>query len=134
MFRECSRCHVPYPNKKYFKDNNKRCNACQQKSEREKEKREQRKKQLESVKGSANTVDLVQDDKQPKRRALKRPAVNETVVNLIENDNDDDDNATDDNNCCDDGVDDWELKLACKILRRWKSKKRRSDQGLLLWI
>ena len=36
-FRECKRCHRPLPDKKYFKLDDKRCNACQRKYNKEKQ-------------------------------------------------------------------------------------------------
>ena len=39
-FKECMRCHMPYPNEKYFQKNQKRCNACQNKLTQERLKRE----------------------------------------------------------------------------------------------
>lgn len=39
-FRECCRCHKPYPNKRFFRYNDSRCNACQQKLLAERKKRE----------------------------------------------------------------------------------------------
>lgn len=43
-YKECIRCHKPYPSEKYFEKNDSRCNACQEKYLREKTKREQKKK------------------------------------------------------------------------------------------
>lgn len=39
MFRECARCHQPFPDSKYFEDDNRRCNSCHKKYLREREKR-----------------------------------------------------------------------------------------------
>ncbi|XP_074651575.1 uncharacterized protein LOC141906232 [Tubulanus polymorphus] len=39
MFRECSRCHKPYPDKHCFELDESRCNSCQNKYNKEKEKR-----------------------------------------------------------------------------------------------
>lgn len=38
-FKECSRCHRPFPDKKYFGDNMVRCLACQRKYLKERIKR-----------------------------------------------------------------------------------------------
>ncbi len=44
-YKICSRCKIPYPDSKYFKDskNGSRCNACHHKYTKEKEKYQQRK-------------------------------------------------------------------------------------------
>ena len=42
IFRECKRCHKPYPEEKYFEKNENRCNSCQEKYLREREKRLQK--------------------------------------------------------------------------------------------
>lgn len=42
MFRECTRCHKPFPHARFFKINEKRCNSCQQKFLAEKKKREEK--------------------------------------------------------------------------------------------
>ena len=42
-FRECTRCHKPYDHEKYFELNEVRCNNCQRKYMKEREKREQKK-------------------------------------------------------------------------------------------
>jgi len=39
MYKECSRCHLPYPDAKHFKTGQARCNSCQKKYEKEREKR-----------------------------------------------------------------------------------------------
>jgi hypothetical protein len=46
MFRECRRCHKPYPDSKYFQLDSVRCNSCHPKYLKEREKRE--KKRVES--------------------------------------------------------------------------------------
>ena len=43
MYRECSRCHLPYPEAKYFARDSNRCNACQLKLEKERAKRSKNK-------------------------------------------------------------------------------------------
>ena len=43
MYRECTRCHLPYTEEKSFTENDKRCNSCQKKYLKEKERRENRK-------------------------------------------------------------------------------------------
>ena len=51
--RECTRCHRPFPEMKYFKLNNNRCNSCQKKLDQEKniraEKRKVKLQQLEDA-------------------------------------------------------------------------------------
>ena len=42
-FRECTRCHKPYNHEKFFELNEVRCNTCQRKYLKEREKREQKK-------------------------------------------------------------------------------------------
>jgi len=42
MFRECGRCHKPYPDSKYFQLDSVRCNWCHPKYLKEKEKREKK--------------------------------------------------------------------------------------------
>ena len=42
LFRVCRRCKKPYPSEKYFEKNDLRCNSCQEKYLREKEKRQKK--------------------------------------------------------------------------------------------
>lgn len=49
MVRECVRCHIPYSSMRHFELDKKRCNSCHRKFEAEKIKREQRKKEKESL-------------------------------------------------------------------------------------
>lgn len=48
MYRECKRCHRPFPEKRFYELDAERCNACQRKFLREKEKRENQKRQKTS--------------------------------------------------------------------------------------
>ena len=43
MYKECSRCHLPYPEMKHFVRDPNRCNACQLKLEKERAKRNKNK-------------------------------------------------------------------------------------------
>lgn len=54
MYKECTRCHLPYPEAKYFLRDANRCNACQQKLEKERAKREKAK---QALKTTANNVE-----------------------------------------------------------------------------
>lgn len=74
MYKECTRCHLPYPKEIYFEMNDRRCNACQKKFLKEKQKRESRKRE------SDVDSELIPEKKQPphtvmstSKQALKRP-------------------------------------------------------------
>ena len=67
LFRECGRCHRPFPHEKYFSKNEKRCNSCQDKYLSEKMKREQKK--LKQVKNDSSSED---DDNAPQVKKIKR--------------------------------------------------------------
>lgn len=47
-YRLCSRCHRPFNSPSYFTLDSKRCDSCQRKYIREREKREQKKRQLDN--------------------------------------------------------------------------------------
>ena len=50
------RCHLPYPDEKYFQKHDKRCNACQNKLMKERMKREIAKKQVKQHKKRSPVV------------------------------------------------------------------------------
>lgn len=96
MHKECTRCHLPYPKESYFEINDRRCNACQKKFLKEKEKRENKKRE------SDIDSELIHDHskKQPSpanpgmsKQALKRQQVDkkktigtetESVMDIIQ--------------------------------------------------
>ena len=63
MFRECSRCHFPFPDSKYFTGENRRCVACHKKYLKEKERRKQKQ----------TTTDQQQQQQQQQQQSKKRP-------------------------------------------------------------
>lgn len=73
MFRECSRCHQPYPESKYFENGNRRCNSCQKKYLKEKEKRLQKQQQVIVQEQRRQPATLPSSAVKP-RAAFKRPA------------------------------------------------------------
>ena len=71
MYKECSRCHLPYPEMKYFKLDKQRCNTCQKKYLIEREKR------LQKLRGQKTHPKRPQTEvtkiiKIPQRKAAKR--------------------------------------------------------------
>ncbi len=77
MYKECSRCHLPYPESKYFKDDPQRCNSCYQKLLKERERRRQ--KQEEQMMQT-------ETQKMQKKRPVKRPAAADTDDSGEDND------------------------------------------------
>ncbi len=75
MYKECSRCHQPYPESKYFKEDSQRCNSCHQKLLKERERRRQ--KQEEQMMLEAQKI---------KKKPMKRRAETDSER---EDDNDD---------------------------------------------
>ena len=66
MYKECSHCHLPYPEMKYFKLDKQRCNTCQRKYLIEKEKRLQKlKEQKQHPKG------IQTEEEKNKKKSLK---------------------------------------------------------------
>lgn len=59
MYKECCRCHRPFPSEKYFTSHSDRCNSCQKKYLCEKNSRRKRKEKLVY----ANTDDEVENAK-----------------------------------------------------------------------
>ena len=57
--RECIRCHRPFDDLKYFNKNEKRCDSCQLKYEKEKEKR------TKIIETSSNSTDSLSQDSSP---------------------------------------------------------------------
>ena len=55
MFRECVRCKLPYPDKKFFEKNETLCNACQLKYLKERERRAAAKQQQQQRCSDAET-------------------------------------------------------------------------------
>lgn len=53
-FRECRRCHRPFPNERHFEKDENRCNACHEKYLKEREKRLEAKKRKEMEKKAEN--------------------------------------------------------------------------------
>jgi hypothetical protein len=70
MYRECSRCHLPYPEEKSFTSNDRRCNSCQNKFLKEKERREKRNVEVNHPKKSTVSTST----KQPLKRPLGNPS------------------------------------------------------------
>ena len=79
MHKECSRCHKPFPDKKFFKFDNARCNACHQKYISEKRRREERRNKAEDVEAEmAEVEEDIFGGKQVKRKA-GRPSKQPTL-------------------------------------------------------
>lgn len=53
MFRECVRCHLPFPDEKYFQAGGNRCNSCQKKYEKERGRRQQKLEHKETCDGKS---------------------------------------------------------------------------------
>jgi hypothetical protein len=70
-FRECSRCHKPYPSEKYFAKNDRRCNSCQDKFVREKLKREQKNNKKQERDMSSSDDDYPRSSKKIKKENPK---------------------------------------------------------------
>lgn len=66
-FRECSRCHKPYNHEKFFELNEVRCNTCQRRYLKEKEKRDQKKLQAKKVPLISSSEESGSDADPPKR-------------------------------------------------------------------
>lgn len=64
-FRLCSRCHVPFPDPKYFKLNANRCDSCQRKYLKEKLRRAEKQKEREAAAKSS--------DEEQKNEKIDRP-------------------------------------------------------------
>lgn len=93
MHRECSRCHLPFPQSKYFQEGNRRCNSCHKKYLKEKEKRIQRQNQQQKQQTAA-TTSLSSSSSPPvekPRTGTKRPAAASSRGIEEENDNDEKD-------------------------------------------
>ena len=73
LYRECSRCHRPYPSEKYFEKNDTRCNSCQEKYLREKEKRQQKKIAIKNDKELASS----DDDNSVKKRKVTEQKIDQ---------------------------------------------------------
>jgi hypothetical protein len=65
MFRECIRCKLPYPDKKYFEKNDVRCNTCQLKYLKEKERREANRAKIQQ-----KCSDPLEMTKHPTKRSI----------------------------------------------------------------
>ncbi len=122
MFRECTRCHQPYPEASSFAENDKRCNACQRKYLKERQRRVDKQQQQQQQQQLIKTT--------PKKRKAtieysKSPRENE--------ENDEDENDEDES---DDGgvfVDlDSAVRLALKTLDTWKTKTKRKRYAVIL--
>ena len=78
-FRECSRCHKPYNHEKFFELNEVRCNTCQRKYLKEKEKRDQKKLQVKknrpTISSSEDSTSDVEQPMGPSARSGAPPAV-----------------------------------------------------------
>lgn len=76
-FRLCARCKYPYPDAKYFKLNANRCDSCQRKYLKEKQRREAKQKERDAVKSDD------EDEKgegQEKKLKRKTPLANQAPV------------------------------------------------------
>lgn len=71
MYKECSRCHLPYPEMKYFKLDKQRCNTCQKKYLIEREKRLQKLREQKTHPKRPQT-EVTKSIKIPRRKAAKR--------------------------------------------------------------
>ena len=71
LYKECTRCHRPFPSDKYFVKNDKRCNSCQEKYLREKFKREQKNKKKSEKNHSSSDDDCMPPEKKIKKSNVK---------------------------------------------------------------
>lgn len=87
-YRVCSRCKLPYPDKKFFTESGdgKRCNSCQRKYIKEREKyrlrREERQKGHKEEDGIISRKSIVECSKQAKPR-VKRPSDDDSIDELM---------------------------------------------------
>lgn len=61
-FKECRRCHRPFPHERYFELDENRCNACQKKYLKEREKRQQTKQKKEDGTEKSKNIDTSSDE------------------------------------------------------------------------
>jgi len=138
MYKECSRCHLHYPDAKFFAQNEKRCNSCQKKYVKERERRVQklneqkqeqwRKQAATAAAATATTTTTTPPPPPPNKNKRK---ANEPIIIPVDDDDDDDD---DDNDGDDDGDEDEDMKTAIRLLRRWKksTKKHRKNAAAII--
>lgn len=91
MFQECVRCHFPYPDAKYFSEHDSRCNSCQKKYMKEKERRLVKKRSMEAQ--STSCQPSIEKHLTEKRKPKMADATNKPTTSYqVSDDDDDDDN------------------------------------------
>jgi hypothetical protein len=124
MYRECSRCHIPYPEAKFFVENERRCNACQKKLQKERQRRMQQKMQQQqqqqqpTIQQSSSFSSSSPCDGVTAKPEKRKADGFDTIV--IPEDEEDHDDVNDD------------LKMAVRLFRRWKKKTKKEDASAIL--
>lgn len=73
-FRECSRCHKPYNHERFFELNEVRCNSCQRKYLKEKEKRDMKKLQPKKPHIISSSEESASESEQSMKKQLPKPS------------------------------------------------------------
>ena len=127
MYRECSRCRLPYPTAESFTLSDLRCNSCQKKYVKEKQKREQKQQQQQQQQCTNTTAATAAGVSTGgnKRKANVEPSSSFEQPIIFSVDDDENDEGNDDG--------DSDMRLAVRILRRWKGNKRFRKDAILLF-